>query len=749
MGLGSNGILKVSLWLQAGSLLVLTSLLADSYAWVGATLTGIGLCFVTVGIGAAHKESLGYLYCYATLVGAWMLLATLHVIAIFDIITIPEELMDPVLLLGQKIVDNETDALKAVVPILYGVQGIAWCISLMCLMCLRLAVEDPTLGFEIQNPKKRKSGIHTRDSRRSMEGNKRSSRMSQRFFNMGQSTVAPLDFNEITTMRGQEKGRYKMATRLEQQHELQLTSYEMQEPQAGWTRDERRASNDSNFIYIPKGHQISQVVVTFKDENTHSHRDQLQRSPQPADLKSAMAKADDIEVRTAFVNDSSYDLGDIFFDKPGESLSDIIFKAVQPLHMEMACKKTDKAGAVKDPAGRVSNDSNFTDGDTKAESPSLSAVTTLDDYMIPDHEYGDEFQPKDVSMTPESCIVFSKDNAEDIEQYRRQYQQQYSNEFGQSGNIRTFSSTKNVSYPVVPERRSSVNHEQHPRTSTEPSPIGDMNQLHRIGEDEEGDSDMEVVIHDPYSYSGYPDVTPCVQPNSSDSRHPTGDIVDTKSQVSNVQRIVNQYQEPNFSARDQNYEQSSPVTKPKPSLASLQYWRNRNSGNSNTNEPTPNSPSSTSAAFNLVNNFTKNKKQAPVSSPESNTSTLAIPTIVLHPDDEDDEPIRVLSDMDIEYLSTMPPVPLRPLAQEWDEVDEDDYYDGDCNDGYDYDDYHPKYTYIHEEEDAGEDGEDDGPYQVPKSTSVEGEYDPYALDVPINLEIDLQGLEQGDMTSSY
>src|SRR5690606_22066687 len=44
------------------SLLVLISLLADSSAWIGTILTATGFCFVVIGIGAAHKRSLGYLY---------------------------------------------------------------------------------------------------------------------------------------------------------------------------------------------------------------------------------------------------------------------------------------------------------------------------------------------------------------------------------------------------------------------------------------------------------------------------------------------------------------------------------------------------------------------------------------------------------------------------------------------------------------------------------------------------------------
>ena len=42
---------------------MLTSILADSDAWVGAIVTGLGLLLVVIGIAAAHKRRTGYLYC--------------------------------------------------------------------------------------------------------------------------------------------------------------------------------------------------------------------------------------------------------------------------------------------------------------------------------------------------------------------------------------------------------------------------------------------------------------------------------------------------------------------------------------------------------------------------------------------------------------------------------------------------------------------------------------------------------------
>ncbi|KAF9114882.1 hypothetical protein BGX27_009527 [Mortierella sp. AM989] len=729
MSLGLNGILKASLWLQAGSLLVLTSLLANSYAWIGATLTGIGLCFVTVGIGAAHKGSLGYLYC----------------------------LMDPVLVLGQKIVDDGTHAMRTIVPALYGLQGVAWCTSLLCLVYLRLVAQDPTLGFEIQNPKN-KSGVHTVDSQRGMGGSKRNNRISQRFFNMRHSTIGPLEINEMAPTREQKKEIERMAIHSEQQLEQQSNLYKIQEPHVAWTREERRESNDSNTIFIPRGRRISQVVVTFRDDSVHDRpSEQLQRSPPQVHLKSAISNNNDVEVRTVFVDSNKYGLEGMPFEESVESLSDTIFKAVQPLS-ETISKKTEKSTVAKDTAVRASNESDFTDVESKAELPSLSAVTTLNDHAIPGHEC--EFSPRDSGAMIGSNIVFPKDKAENIEQYQRQQQQQqqqqqcikqYKSELENNENTYALTTIKNIPYPIVPERRSSINHESMLGTPTQSSPTNDLNRLYRIGEDEESESDTEDVVHDPYGYSGYPDIIPCMQPNTSGSHRPTNDIVDTKSSTTtNVQCTNNRYPESSFTDHDQDCEQTSPITKPKPSLASLQYWRNRNSGNNNTGEY---SSSPTSVALSLVSNFTKKKKQVPVPPTTSKIPALVIPTIVLHPDDEDDEPVRVLSDMDIEYLSTMPPVPLRTLAEQWDE-DEGGYYDGDgdgdgdVNDGYDYDGYHHRYAYDYED-DEEDIKEEDEQHQVSISPVVEGEYDPYALDVPINLEIDLQGLEQGDIISAY
>ncbi|KAG0331538.1 hypothetical protein BG004_001625 [Podila humilis] len=235
---------------------------------------------------------------------------------------------------------------------------------------------------------------------------------------------------------------------------------------------------------------------------------------------------------------------------------------------------------------------------------------------------------------------------------------------------------------------------------------------------------------------------------------------------------------------------TSASARSKPSLASLplRYWRDRTStGPSGTTTQSLSSissmgqsatdSSSTSFTQNyLTNTFSKKKKPQ-------------IPTIVIHPDEDDGEPPRVLSQKDIEYLTTMPPAPLRPLIQPWDEVPEDDpeYM---INEGYDYDDFHDdpihhqqhhhghhsvyhierKMSGIEEEEeyeyeDDGMGDEMDEDEEAQQHRHYHGfiddidadnpslrDYgvpncDPYALDVPLDLEIDFQGLEHSHNSS--
>ncbi|KAF9429625.1 hypothetical protein BGZ94_010092 [Podila epigama] len=212
---------------------------------------------------------------------------------------------------------------------------------------------------------------------------------------------------------------------------------------------------------------------------------------------------------------------------------------------------------------------------------------------------------------------------------------------------------------------------------------------------------------------------------------------------------------------------TSPKTKSSLASLPLRFWRER-SNNTSTSEgisidamPTP--VASFTQTY-LGNTFSKKKK-------------LQIPTIVIHPDEEDGEAPRVLSQSDIEYLTTMPPPPLRLLVQPWDEEEEMEEMEDErdiqpthvLSQAYDYDDldrakYHRERSMDgimeedeeegdgdgsldYEDDDGGDadndDDEDDGlldhhVYTIPS-------YDPYALDVPIDLQFDLQNLGHNNL----
>ncbi|KAF9907689.1 hypothetical protein EC991_010721 [Linnemannia zychae] len=746
MGFSPSGFLHGSLWLQATALVVLTSLLTDSSAWVGAILTAFGLCFVCIGIGAAHMMSFGYLYSYATLVGVWNILAVTHTLIICGLITLPNETIDPIFLLGQKIVDGESNTLKIAAPVLYGIQSCSWVFSIVCLACLRVPSNDLSHGFEIQDPK-RESVTHSLEGTQySREGQGRSKRSSRSFMGFRQSVVAPLDThsNGAGTSEQQQQQKY---THMDRQSEQSYGAYEMQEPEKSWVSGERRSSQDSNIIIFPKDKRISQVVLTFRDDFKDRDR--------PSESLTKPTSGGALEARTVFITNHHYGLGDMLFDHPGESLSDMIFKVVQPPSMDPTLNNAIKVDRTKETTTRASHESEHTDSDTRAESPTstpksptLSAATTLDGFGAQEQEGEQDGAVTELVSTPvnDSGVSLSRVLDGDSNPLPSQisYQEWISCQQGPSSSA----VSSHPSYvPRVPERRSSVNHASQP---TLYSPYC-------------GDE------HDLEHYENHSQfVSPVMQPNSSDVHPYSGEY------------SGNNTASPESSSHTQSTTQPIPP-RSKPSLASLplQYWRNRNNGNNSqledSSSPVPTNGSS--VPFSLVNTFSKKKRQPPTL-PTANSlpqpTPLVIPTIVLHPDEEDGEPARVLSDMDIEYLSTMPPAPLRPLIPAWEEGEGDEYYDQDINEGYDYDDYHQGYEQGYEEERGGEEdydeimdeeeedvdrrmNVDDGSVRKVDCSGVIGrleqpganpevEYDPYALDVPIHLEIDLQGLEQGDVS---
>lgn len=655
-------------------------------------------------------------------------------------------MIDPVLVQGQKIADGELNTLKIAVPVLYGMQVCSWLVSLSCLVCLRVVVpDDVTHGFEIQDPKRESATHSLEDTQYSREGQRRSKRSSRSVMGFRQSGVAPLDSHPPGA--GTMEQHHQKYTHVNHHADHSYGTYEMQEPEKTWVAGERRSSQDSNVIIFPKDRRISQVVLTFRDDISKDSDTTLANLTKPAP---AVTNGGGLKARTVVITNHHYGLGDMLFDQPGESLSDMIFKAVQPLTVELNPKDAFKSGYTKETATRVSQDSEQTDSDTRAESPTfspksptLSATTTLDEFGV--SEQDGAVTELALTSASDSGVNLSNELREDpyVQPSQISYEEWISHQQGANSAAMSLKHPDHV--PTVPERRSSLGQ------STQYSPYsGD-------------DNDIDNYEH----HSQF--VSPIMQPNSPDARPYSGDYStsttsSTTSDPSHVQTTTH----------------PTPPPRPKPSLASipLQYWRNRNNNSSSqVDESGPSSPpsSNSSVPFSLVSTFSKKKRQLPtLPTAESlhQPPPLIIPTIVLHPDEEDGEPARVLSEMDIEYLSTMPPAPLRPLIPSWEEG-EDEYYDQDINEGYDYDDYHHGYEQEYDEEeegeeecgevmddyedmDAGMDINDESGKEMSCSGIVgrleqpgvkpEVEYDPYALDVPIHLEIDLQGLEQGEVT---
>ncbi|KAG0197268.1 hypothetical protein BGX28_009237 [Mortierella sp. GBA30] len=693
-----------------------------------------------------------WLQAYATLVGVWSVLAIIHTIIICGLISVPPEFMNPVLILGQKIVDNNSDPMKTVIPCIYAVQALSWCASLICLVCMRLAEEDPTIGFEIQQRRstRKKSLAHSLGAaQQNADGHTKKGRISQRLFGMRPSLVAPFKGSDDSLEKAEageawaDKEKDSTEHQDRQEQEQQHTAYDLDEPHVSWVADDRRTSNDSSTIYFPLGRRISQVVVTFKDDIEGDDAEDFQYSPVDATTalhmkqKSLAVGDTDLEARRVMITHDHYGFEELPLSPPGESLSDMIFKAVQqPLFAELSSKEMVKTILTKDLVGRASNDSDLTDAETKAESPTLSITTTLDGSASvnereqeQEHEHDHAVERLAMTTAAGSSVILSKDQVEQLEQLQQQRKrnsiswhllmeqdkQQEDQEDEEAETSPTAKKLSFASFPIVPARRSSFGY-------------GLPERLGIIGEDDESDSDDDDDDNSCRQQSrGQFEDAPTMQPNSSASHPFSNDAYSSPSDATSPMVT-----------------EAAPSPRPKPSLASipLQYWRSRNSGNNpHANGDSPTSPS---LPFNIAHTFSKKKKRPTATTPPPQSppaNPFIIPTIVLHPDEEDGQPARVLSELDIEYLSTMPPPPLRLLVQPWDEVEDDEYYD----------EYHREY----EDECDDEDGEElisqvelGHDEKVRENGDLEY-YDPYALDVPINLEIDLQSLDNAEMKTRY
>ncbi|KAF9899583.1 hypothetical protein EC991_008603 [Linnemannia zychae] len=865
MGMSRTWVLKGSLWIQAVFLLVLTSILADTNAWIGAILTGTGLFFVVIGIIAAHKRRIGYLYIYATLVGLWQILALTHILIICGLITLPTNKFNPAFIVGQKIVEDPSYPLKIAIPVLYGLQWCSWCVALVCMVSLRLETVDPTHGFEIQDPKQQRHSLNTtsRYSRNNTStslpnfgGNSSTSgssssnpRMNQHLFNFRQSVIAPIggdtsivggslkhnggasssassnsrstesavssgigvgaDGHSSTRMiKGKEpmdKGRY-------------VNDCEMpQAPERSWVGMERRASSDSNVIFIPNDPRISQVVVTFKDDAQDTPQQEynsrsfasVARSKQQQQQQQQIPEATTIYITNHHYGQSSSSnlavsdghpsnsqtsttatglgarSGDSYilnYSASGESFSDMIFKSPQnPINLPLtplpAAKPTTTAShsskslphpsPLQQPVPKeISGFHSHSCGDstpnparirgtatkvslTLSSDSSSSELSALSNGSSSDSEELLEFAPPSTTR-----VIPKSDQAE-----RSLSQPLPSSHPGPEGVVAGLAMTSVDPLNIIPKSQS----QQQNITASETKSFSDP----------ENES-YQYASHGPSGGDEY--YSPQAQPNSSDSSHSLSSLSSTSTRPRNDDRsergqisgkapsadahpileittspttatTLSQPQPPSASAsasQQQTPASPSPFNytpapfTPFPIAATgsvsvtpttatatsartkshrvslpLHYWRSRIS------QPPPPSintslPSSSSQP---VDGFSPSpSSSSPASPPQSSTSTssftqnyltnpfllpkkkkIQLPTIVIHADDEDGEPPRVLSPQDIEYLTTMPPVPLRPLIQPWDE-EEDEVFE-DTEDVYDeigvYDAYN-EYPHPHQ-----------------------------------------------------
>ncbi|KAG0280660.1 hypothetical protein BGZ96_001472 [Linnemannia gamsii] len=757
MAVSRTWVLKGSLWIQAVFLLVLTSILADMNAWIGAILTGVGLFFVVIGIIAAHKRRIGYLYFYATLVGLWQILALTHILIICGLITLPVGKIDPAFIIGYKIVENPSYPLKIAIPVLYGSQWCTWCVILVCMVSLRLETVDPTLGFEIQDPKQRHSldtrSNHASSSYPNMNGGSSNSnssssnnnpRMNQHLFNFRQSVIAPIggesspassnsrssgsggagiDGHSITrTNKGKgpvDKTRYG-------------SDIEMpQAPERSWVGMERRASSDSNAIFIPNDPRISQVVVTFEDKSLNSQQEHASRSlfalesfskQQIPDATTIYItnhhyeRSSNIDGNKAIVHDGqpssssqsasaaaagrglgavsnksdSYILN---FSASGESFSDMIFKSAQdPISLPMIPLST---------ATPVMTASPFSTGPVSPPSQQPPAATKE---MAEFHSHMDGDAPNPARIrgtgTKVSLTLSSDSSSSELSALSNAY----SSDSDDMLEFAPINTTTSANTQVKPQQQTegpllSLPPPLPPPPQPQHGPDGvvaglamtSVGPLHIIPKNQNQQQPQHIAAfsdlkscdefekeshqHASHGQSGGNNHPPQAQPNSSDSSHSLSSLSSTSTRSRNDDRSerhqvlgTTDHKSTNTSSSQGYFEQ--PVS----NLVSAQPQPQPPSPFNYT--PAPFTPFPVGTAAVSVTSTTKKKFQ--------------IPTIVIHADDEDGEPPRVLSQQDIEYLTTMPPAPLRPLIQPWDDIQEEsdeELYD----DGYDdYDDYpHP------------------------------------------------------------
>ncbi|KAG0347114.1 hypothetical protein BG004_000052 [Podila humilis] len=731
------------------------------------------------------------------LIGVWSLLAVIHVLIVCGLVALPESLMDGVLVVGNRILEDPANPMKIVITSLYGVQCIAWCSSLACIAIARAAASDPTLGFEIQNPKS------TQTHRLEMAQHQRMQRRRS-LFGFRPSVIAPSTAHSSKEQNAK-KGDKERTTRHQQNQQRQQQQQQQQQhsrPSKESSSSRMDADVEGQTIFIPNDRRISQVVVTFRSDLDSIHmntfRDSTEiKAPEPAHASPphrSSAGAVYITNHNYGPTDSTYT--HIPFSLPGESLSDMIFSAAQsetlmthnrvltpvrnqeadkshyqeernnghpqtarqqhtpvqekekPRLSESSVRTASSVASTTITKKSIANSHSNTDVD--------SSTTTLDDGFDAHQKQQQQEQEQ-----PETPMVLSKEQVqqlEKIQQLRHHHQLQHQSTWQllmeqdmkqgmvqqQQHQHQQQQEVQSITFPIVPTRRSSFNHQHYEKQDMEQNKV-------------------------PFS------LPPLSQTNASDPSH---ELFSISTADNNSRNTAGSSTPPSIDPSDSCTAatgMASHTVRTRSGISSLKYWKKNRCSDSSVSSADSNSGAQHYFANTFSSKKTKSKKNA-----------IQIPCIVLHPDEEDGEPPRLLTQKDIEYLSTAPPAPLR-LIEPWDEEEEgrdgqgyeDDYGDG-YDYEYDYESYHQQggqaddeeygeleVGQLEEEEAEADEMTLNGPYhskqqeqqdkqqhyphfQHDSQKLVEHGYeDPYALDVPINLEIDLQGLEHGEVKAGY
>ncbi|KAG0362531.1 hypothetical protein BGZ54_008591 [Gamsiella multidivaricata] len=595
------------------------------------------------------------------MIGLWEIFAIAHILVICGLVALPPTLVNAVTVIGQKIVKNPSDAMKIVVPLLYGVQWGGWCITLVCLVSLRLATRRAETGSAVQGPK-RSHPLEMNCSQASLSSNPR---MPQHFLNFRQSTKNISGDEEHSSFRTY-KGKESITRQCP-------SSIDLRAPERAWPTRDRRSSSGSNAIYFPNNRRISQVVVTFSDEmydGQEQHQPHSLIQPHsvypPQSIRQSLAEPSQqpkLESAMIYINDPNYQAktgpegtssgsnsrkkSEVFIlslSASGESLSDMIFKpsllngdqasgTLKATYSLRSTQHLETAGAARHRVkGEMPNPARIRSTATKT-SLTLSS---------------------DSSSSELSALSNgSTSDGEDFEQ-----------------DLTATNATLKVRTEEATTRR--------PDNAFEGLTVVSVTPLNIIPKDQPRPSSEPFIAFSsksPATATPHEDITSSIPPK----------------RVRDAQQLVSQ-----------------------PGLQTTQEEQD-----------------------------IKQRFSFP-------------PSDFIHPDEEDDEPPRVLTQKDIDYLSTMPPPPLRLLVQPWDELcEEDEYYENMMKDGYAYDDQyyhnHPEmYNHdIDDSEDAVEPEVELGRSEIIDRNDFREDYfNPYALDVSINLNLDMRELARDNAKSA-